>query len=173
MRPDAEAKRVRIATRVDQGIPPLMVDPERLQQVVMNVLANAVKFSPDAGLVQVALRRDDRYVEIVVEDQGIGIKREFLPYVFERFRQGGARAESANRGLGLGMSIARDIIDRHGGTITADSAGEGKGATFTVRLPLIAASELAGIGAPSGGLDRPPGGRSIPAVTRRVEPPPG
>lgn len=162
VRPEAHAKRVPITTRVDQGIPPLMIDPERLQQVVTNVLANAVKFSPNGGMVQVELRRADRFVEIVVVDHGIGIKREFLPYVFERFRQAGAQAGSANRGLGLGMSIARDILDRHGGTITADSAGEGKGATFTVRLPLSVAPELADIGVPAASADSEDGSPTYP-----------
>jgi signal transduction histidine kinase len=142
MRPDAHAGNVRIVGAIDHAIPPVIVDAQRIQQVILNMLANAVKFSPDGGLVRVELRRDDRFVEIVVADQGIGIKREFLPFVFERFRQGGAMTATGKRGLGLGMSIARDIIDRHGGTITADSAGEGKGATFTVRLPFETASEL-------------------------------
>jgi signal transduction histidine kinase len=156
MRPDAHASHVRIVAAIDHAIPPVIVDAQRLQQVVLNMLANAVKFSPDGGLVRVALRRDDRFVEIVVADQGIGIKREFLPYVFERFRQGGAITAIGKRGLGLGMSIARDIIDRHGGTITADSAGEGKGATFTVRLPFEPAPELT-VSVPPGAAesDRP------------------
>jgi signal transduction histidine kinase len=136
VRPDADDKKVRISSRLDRSIPLLIVDPERLQQVVVNMVANAVKFSAEEGTVQVELRRDDRFVEIVVEDHGVGIKREFLPYVFDRFRQAGTKPDGVNRGLGLGMSIARDIVERHGGTITADSAGEGKGATFTVRLPV-------------------------------------
>jgi len=135
VRPDADDKKVRISSRLDRSIPLLIVDPERLQQVVINMVTNAVKFSAEEGAVQVELRRDDRFVEIVVEDHGVGIKREFLPYVFDRFRQGGTKTDNGNRGLGLGMSIARDIVERHGGTITADSAGEGKGATFVVRLP--------------------------------------
>jgi signal transduction histidine kinase len=89
----------------------------------------------------VELRRDGAFGEIVVSDQGIGIRREFLPYVFDRFRQDEPDRRKASRGLGLGMSIARDIVERHGGTIAADSAGEGKGATFTVRLPLRAVSD--------------------------------
>jgi signal transduction histidine kinase len=141
VRPDADDKKVRIASRLDRSIPPLMVDPERLQQVVVNMVANAVKFSAEDGLVQVELKRDDHSVDIVVQDHGIGIKREFLPYVFERFRQAGDKRAGVNRGLGLGMSIARDIVERHGGTITADSAGEGKGSTFTVRLPVRVSAE--------------------------------
>ena len=145
VRPDADDKKVRISSRLDRSIPLLIVDPERLQQVVVNMVANAVKFSAEEGTVQVELRRDDRFVEIVVEDHGVGIKREFLPYVFDRFRQAGTKSDSVNRGLGLGMSIARDIVERHGGTIAADSAGEGKGATFTVRLPVRNTPETAAV----------------------------
>ena len=135
VRPDADDKKIRVAARLDRSLPLLMLDPERLQQVVVNMLSNAVKFSPEDGVVQVELRRDDKSVEIVVQDHGIGIRREFLPYVFDRFRQGVHRP-GGNRGLGLGMSIARDIVERHGGTITAESTGEGSGARFTVKLPL-------------------------------------
>jgi signal transduction histidine kinase len=145
VRPDAEDQKVRVALRVDRTLPPLVIDSERLEQVVINILSNAVKFSPDDSVVQVDVRRDDRHVEIVVTDQGIGIRREFLPYVFERFRQAGSQ-QGSNRGLGLGMSIARDIVEHHGGTITAESAGEGQGATFTVRLPLQAVPEMATVG---------------------------
>ena len=154
VRPEAEDRNVRITSRLDRGLPLMMVDPERLQQVVVNLLSNAVKFSPSEGVVEVDVRRDDTSAEIVVRDQGIGIRREFLPYVFERFRQGEANRRKTNHGLGLGLSIARDIVERHGGTITADSAGEGKGASFTVRLPLRTASE-AGI----------PRGSSVDAAT--------
>jgi signal transduction histidine kinase len=143
VRPEAEDRKVRIASRLDRSLPLMMVDPERLQQVAVNLVSNAVKFSPGDGVVDVDLRRDDACAEIVVRDQGIGIRREFLPYVFERFRQGDGNRRKTNHGLGLGLSIARDIVERHGGTISADSAGEGKGAAFVVRLPLRAASESA------------------------------
>ena len=146
VRPDAEDKKVRIASRLDRSLPLMVVDAERLQQVVINVVANAVKFSAEDGVIQVELRRDDRFVEVVVEDHGVGIKREFLPYVFDRFRQAvGTKSDSVNRGLGLGMSIARDIVERHGGTIAAESAGEGKGSTFIVRLPMRNSSEAAAV----------------------------
>ena len=145
VRPDAEERKVRIGSALDRSIPLLMVDPERLQQVAINLLSNAVKFSPENGVVQVELRRDDRAVELVVQDHGAGIKREFLPYVFDRFKQGGDGSGGAKRGLGLGMSIARDIVERHAGTISVESAGEGKGATFTVRLPLHANAEAPAI----------------------------
>lgn len=150
VRPDAADKNVRLASRLDRSIPLVMVDPERLQQVVINILTNAVKFSPEDGLVQLQLLRSDEFAEIVVQDHGVGIKREFLPYVFERFRQAPDQG-AVNRGLGLGMSIARDIIERHGGTIVAESDGEGKGATFTVRLPLRPSSETALIAVRPGG----------------------
>jgi signal transduction histidine kinase len=139
--PEAEEKNVRLTSRLDRGLPLMMVDPDRLQQVVVNIVSNAVKFSPEDGAVDVELHRDESHAQIVVRDHGIGIKREFLPYIFDRFRQGDADARNGNRGLGLGMSIARDIVERHGGTITADSTGEGEGATFTVRLPLRAVAE--------------------------------
>lgn len=142
VRIDAQEKNVRLTARLDRNVPVVLVDAARLQQVIINVVANAVKFSPEGGEVQIDLRQDAGAVEVVVRDDGIGIKREFLPYVFERFRQGGAAPDRVNRGLGLGMSIARDIVERHGGTITADSEGEGRGATFTVRLPVRTAANL-------------------------------
>jgi signal transduction histidine kinase len=138
VRPAADDKNVRIVTKIENGIPLLLADPERLQQVMINMLSNAVKFSPDDGVVQVELHRDDGFARIVVSDRGIGIKSEFLPYVFDRFRQG---ASGSNRGLGLGLWIVRDIVERHGGTVTAESDGEGKGSTFTVTLPLRAQAE--------------------------------
>lgn len=139
VRPAADDKNVRIVTEIERNIPLLLADPERLQQVVINVLSNAVKFSPDDGVVEVELRRDDGFARIVVSDHGIGIRGEFLPYVFDRLRQGGAN--TGNRGLGLGLWIVRDIVERHGGTVTASSQGEGKGSTFTVTLPLRAQAE--------------------------------
>jgi signal transduction histidine kinase len=139
VRPAAEEKRVRIATNIDQGLPLIFGDPERLQQVVINLLSNAVKFSPDEGVVDVELCRDDTVARIVVSDHGVGIRGEFLPYVFDRLRQGSNGA--GNRGLGLGLWIVRDIVERHGGAVEAASDGEGKGSTFTVTLPLRAQAE--------------------------------
>jgi len=143
VRSDADDKKIQIASCLDAGVPLILADPERLQQVVINLVSNAVKFSPEEGLVHVELRRGDGFAEIFVQDHGIGIKREFLPYVFERFRQADVTRGTANRGLGLGMSIAREIVEGHGGTIAADSAGEGQGAAFTVRLPLRSTTEAA------------------------------
>ena len=138
VRPAADEKRVRILTQIDHGLPLIFGDPERLQQVVINVLSNAVKFSPDEGVVEVDLCRDESTARIAVSDHGVGIRSEFLPYVFDRLRQG---ANTGNRGLGLGLWIVRDIVERHGGTVTAASDGEGKGSTFTVTLPLRAQAE--------------------------------
>jgi signal transduction histidine kinase len=130
---------VRIELRLDREMPPVNADPDRLQQVVVNLLANGIKFTPEGGAVEVELRRaDPSTAEIVVHDHGIGIRREFLPYVFERFRQSDGNSGARNQGLGLGLSIVRDIVEKHGGSVVAESAGEGKGSTFRVLLPLHA-----------------------------------
>jgi signal transduction histidine kinase len=139
--PAAEEKGVRIEKRLSQDLPLLTIDADRLQQVVTNLLSNAIKFSAGEGPVDVELRRVNGSAEIVVKDEGIGIKRELLPYVFERFRQATGPSATWNRGLGLGLSIVREIVQKHGGTVLAESAGEGKGATFRVQLPLRAAAE--------------------------------
>jgi signal transduction histidine kinase len=113
-------------------------DFDRLQQVVINLLANAIKFTPDNGQVAIGLQAgDDATAEIIVRDHGVGIKREFLPYVFDRFRQSDAPPGFPNNGLGLGLSIVREIVERHGGSVIAESEGEGHGATFRVVLPLV------------------------------------
>ena len=144
VRPPAEERGIRIEKHVDPSVPSLTADPDRLQQVVINLLSNAIKFTPDDGVVHVELRCVDADAEILVRDHGAGIKREFLPYVFERFRQSDAPAGGANQGLGLGLSIVREIVEKHGGTVAAESAGEGRGATFRVRLPLGVAAEPVG-----------------------------
>jgi signal transduction histidine kinase len=141
VRPAADEKRVRIEKRLSHDLPMLTIDADRIQQVVTNLLSNAIKFSPAEASVDVELRRANGSAEIVVKDYGIGIKREFLPYVFERFRQASGPSASWNRGLGLGLSIVREIVQKHGGTVVAESAGEGKGATLRVQLPLRAAAE--------------------------------
>lgn len=143
VRPAGDDKSVRFATRFDHGLPALMLDGQRLQQVVINLLSNAVKFSGENATVQVELQRDGNFAEIVVKDRGIGIRREFLPYVFDRLRQGDAGRANGREGLGLGLSIVRDIVERHGGTVSAHSDGEGKGSTFVVRLPMRSVVEPA------------------------------
>jgi len=135
--PAADAKGVRIHTVVDPRVGAVSGDPGRLQQVVWNLLSNAVKFTSKHGRVQVRLEHVNSQVEIVVSDTGIGIGPEFLPHVFDRFRQAEGGTTRKAGGLGLGLAIVRHIVEMHGGTVEASSAGEGQGATFRVRLPLM------------------------------------
>jgi PAS domain S-box-containing protein len=137
VQPAADAKGVRIQTLVDFGVGPISGDPDRLQQVLWNLLANAVKFTGRGGRVQVRLERVSSHVEVTVSDTGVGIAREFLPYVFERFRQADAGTTRKAGGLGLGLAIVRHFVEMHGGTVEATSPGENAGATFRVRLPLM------------------------------------
>ncbi|HEV7517433.1 MAG TPA: PAS domain-containing protein [Thermoanaerobaculia bacterium] len=137
IRPAAEAKGIRLQ-RVFDPLGPVHGDPDRLQQVVWNLLANAVKFTPKGGRVQVLVTRVNSHVEIVVADSGVGITPEFLPHVFERFRQSDSSSRRQFGGLGLGLAIVRHLVELHGGTVEARSAGEGQGAVFTVCLPLAA-----------------------------------
>jgi diguanylate cyclase len=111
-------------------------DASRLQQVLWNVLTNAVKFTGSGGRVDVVLCRDGDHVSVLVRDSGRGIPAEFLPFVFEPFRQGDAGFDRAFGGLGLGLAIAKQLVELHGGTIAVESAGSGRGAAFTIRLPL-------------------------------------
>jgi PAS domain S-box-containing protein len=136
VRPAAESKAVRLQKVIDTGVGPVMGDPARLQQVVWNLLSNAVKFTPRGGQVRVSLGRVNSQVEIAVTDTGAGIAPEFLPYVFDRFRQADQRTNRQHGGLGLGLAIVRHLVELHGGSVRADSAGEGAGATFTVTLPV-------------------------------------
>jgi PAS domain S-box-containing protein len=136
VRPAAEAKGVRLQKLIDTGVGTVMGDPARLQQVVWNLLSNAVKFTPRGGRVQVRLERVNSNVEIAVSDTGAGIDPEFLPHVFERFRQADQRTTRQHGGLGLGLAIVRHLVELHGGAVHANSAGEGTGATFTVTLPV-------------------------------------
>ena len=137
VQPAADAKGVRLQTIIDPRVAPVSGDPDRLQQVVWNLVSNAVKFTPRNGRVQVRLERVNSNVEIVVSDTGIGIRPDFLPYVFERFRQAEAGTTRKTGGLGLGLAIVRHIVEMHGGIVDASSAGEGEGATFRVRLPVM------------------------------------
>ena len=137
VRPTAEAKGIRVHLNLDQGPIDVSGDANRLQQVFWNLLSNAVKFTPSGGEVSVNLRRVDSHVEIEVTDSGQGISPEFLPFVFDRFRQADSTSTRQHGGLGLGLAIARHLVEIHGGAIEARSGGEGKGATFTVRLPSV------------------------------------
>jgi PAS domain S-box-containing protein len=139
VRPAAEAKGVQLVHEFDATAGPVNGDPHRLQQIVWNLLSNAVKFTPRGGRINVELRRDDGNAAIVVHDTGIGIEPKFLPHIFERFRQADASTTRKYGGLGLGLAIVRHLVELHGGTVTADSTGDGQGATFTVLLPLAIA----------------------------------
>jgi signal transduction histidine kinase/CheY-like chemotaxis protein len=139
VRPAAEAKGIRLGVLLDPAAETVSGDAERLKQVVWNLLSNAVKFAPNGGRVEVGLKRADSHVEIVVADNGRGIKPEFLPYVFEHFRQEDGGTNRQHGGFGLGLAIVRNIIELHGGTVHAASAGLGKGATFTIELPITLA----------------------------------
>ncbi len=137
IRPAADAKSIRLQTMLDPAAGPISGDADRLQQIVWNLLTNAVKFTPKGGRIQVKLQRVDSHVEIVVSDSGIGINKEFLPHVFDRFRQADASSTRIHGGLGLGLSIVHQLVDLHGGTVAVQSEGEGKGATFTISLPFV------------------------------------
>ncbi|MBD3884010.1 PAS domain-containing protein [Phormidium tenue FACHB-886] len=136
----AEAKAIAIETRLDPTVKDISGDAGRLQQVVWNLLSNAIKFTPQGGRVTVRLEQSDRHAQIQISDTGRGIDPEFLPYLFEMFRQQDSSTTRQFGGLGLGLAISRQLVEAHGGTIAASSAGEGQGATMTVRLPLIALS---------------------------------
>jgi signal transduction histidine kinase len=129
-RPAADARKV-----LDTSVGPVRGDATRLQQVLTNLLTNAVKFTPERGWIEVSLQRDGGWAQLEVADNGEGIAPDFLPYVFDRFRQDPSMSQR-HGGLGLGLAIARHLVELHGGEIEARSGGEGQGATFTVRLPL-------------------------------------
>ena len=137
LRPTAEAKAIRLQVLLDPLAGPVSGDTDRLQQVVWNLLSNAIKFTPKGGRVQVRLERINSHVEVTVSDSGNGINAEFLPHVFERFRQADGRTTRAHGGLGLGLAIVRQLVELHGGTVHVESGGEGQGATFIVGLPLM------------------------------------
>jgi signal transduction histidine kinase/CheY-like chemotaxis protein len=146
VRPAAEAKGVRIEQIIDPGAGPIKADPNRLQQVVWNLLTNAVKFTPRGGKVQVVLERVNSHIEISVADTGEGIDPDFLPHIFERFSQADSSSSRRHRGLGLGLAIVKNLVEMHGGRVSADSAGEGTGAKFTLKLPLMVVREEAAEG---------------------------
>ncbi len=138
VRPAADARGIQIETILDPRAGAVSGDPNRLQQIIWNLVSNAVKFTGKGGLVQVLLHSEIAHVEIVVSDTGQGISSEFLPYVFDRFRQADATSTRRHGGLGLGLAIVRHLVEMHGGTVDASSPGENMGAIFTVKLPLIA-----------------------------------
>jgi two-component system CheB/CheR fusion protein len=144
----AEAKNIQIESRLNPDPKTLVGDPIRLQQVVWNLLSNSIKFTPPGGRIDISLDYSNFQAEIEVKDTGKGISPDFLPYVFERFRQADGSRTKSNPGLGLGLAIVRHLVELHGGTMAVSSPGEGQGATFTVRLPLqthLKASDIAAI----------------------------
>jgi PAS domain S-box-containing protein len=152
IRPAAEARGISVDCRVEQPLPAVLGDSERLHQVLWNLLSNAVKFTPRGGRVGLTAEQRDSLVEIAVADDGEGIDAAFLPHIFEPFRQQDAGAARRHQGLGLGLSIVSQLVERHGGTVRAESAGRGCGSRFTVRLPVAAlAGEVA-----SDAADAPP-----------------
>jgi PAS domain S-box-containing protein len=139
VRPAADAKGVRVETIVEAGTPAIWGDPARLQQVFWNLLSNAVKFTQKDGVVEVRLLRGGSMIEIAVSDTGEGISADLLPHVFDRFRQADTSSTRSHTGLGLGLAIVRQVVELHGGSVEAQSAGRNRGATFVVRLPVPAA----------------------------------
>src|SRR5215211_2050750 len=136
VRPALEAKDIRIETQFREGLKVIAGDADRLQQVVWNLLSNASKFTPVGGTVGVRIDQDETYVQIQVRDTGPGIAPEFLPHVFERFRQADGSTTRTYGGLGLGLAIVRHLVELHGGMIGAQNVPSGSGAIFTVKLPL-------------------------------------
>lgn len=145
--PAAEARGVRVGVEVAERLPPIEGDPKRLQQVLGNVLSNAIKFTPEGGEVRVRCATDHGSVAIEVRDTGVGIDPAFLPYVFDRFRQADSRSTRRHGGLGLGLAIARHLVEQHHGSIAAHSDGAGRGSTIALRLPTAGAglAEAAGL----------------------------
>jgi len=142
VRPAADARRINLETAFNSDVGPTLGDPDRLQQIVWNLLTNAIKFTPKGGDVQVRLERNDSHVLITIKDSGQGIVPEHLPHVFERFRQADSSNTLSNSGLGLGLSIVRQLVELHRGTVTAESSGENAGATFIVMLPMPSLPEV-------------------------------
>ena len=143
VRPAADAKEIQLEILSDPNIGSISGDAGRLQQVVWNLLSNAIKFTPRGGRAELKLQRTSSHVEISVSDSGQGIRKDFLPYVFERFRQADMKTTRAHGGLGLGLAIVRQLVELHGGTVGVMSEGEGKGATFIVKLPVLPVNQNA------------------------------
>ncbi|MGK5063273.1 PAS domain-containing hybrid sensor histidine kinase/response regulator [Janthinobacterium sp. LB3P112] len=136
LRPAADAKHIAIHSSIASDAGSMTGDPSRIQQVIWNLLSNALKFTPQGGRVDIGVRREASRLAITVADNGVGIKKDFLPHVFDRFRQADASTTRRHGGLGLGLAIVKHMVEQHGGTVTVSSAGDMQGASFTVRLPL-------------------------------------
>jgi PAS domain S-box-containing protein len=144
LRPAADAKTLRIQTILDSRAGPVAGDHERLQQVFWNLLSNAIKFTPKNGRIQIQLERINSHIEITISDNGPGIKPDFLPFIFQRFTQADTPIRRTQGGLGMGLAIAKSIVEHHGGSITAGNRADGSGAVFSVRLPLMAIRQKLG-----------------------------
>ena len=147
--PAVSARSITFTSHVAPDLDPIVGDPDRLQQVLWNLLSNAIKFTPEGGTVELTAERVGTHIEIAVRDSGAGIPAEFLPHVFDRFRQGDAGVRRRYGGLGLGLAIVRHLVELHGGTVAAESAGEGQGSTFRVWLPVPQAGLDATAGTPA------------------------
>jgi signal transduction histidine kinase/CheY-like chemotaxis protein len=156
VRPAAEAKNIRLDVHITGPAGSVMGDFERLQQVVWNLLSNAIKFTPSYGDVDVKLQVTDIHLELTVRDTGKGISREFLPYVFDRFRQADGSITRSASGLGLGLSIVKHLVELHGGSVSVTSDGENKGASFTVKLPAAAQAAVTSSNGHHDGFSRLP-----------------
>jgi CheY-like chemotaxis protein/two-component sensor histidine kinase len=162
--PAAEAKNIRIEVDLDPMLGRISCDPTRMQQVVWNLLSNAIKFTPKGGTVSVRTAQQRSSARIQVTDTGQGIAPDFLPHVFDRFRQADSSTRRKIGGLGLGLSITKQLVEMHGGTVKAQSEGEGKGATFTMTLPIAAVAS-------TGESDTEHTPESTDAMLRRLQPP--
>ncbi len=147
VRPAACARGIALSVALEPGAGPVSGDPGRLQQVVWNLLSNAVKFTPEGGRIEVRLRPEDGHAVIRVTDTGEGFEPAFAPHLFERFRQADSSSTRPHGGIGAGLALVRHVVEAHGGTVSAQSEGRGKGATFTVRLPGVHRDTAAGAGA--------------------------
>jgi CheY-like chemotaxis protein/two-component sensor histidine kinase len=154
LRPVIDAKQLQLETKIDPAAGPILGDPARLQQIVMNLLSNAIKFTPGGGTIDICLQRYDTYVRLKVMDNGVGIAAEHLPFIFERFRQVDSSNVRSHGGLGLGLAIVDYLVRQQAGSVIAESAGPGKGATFTVDFPLtsseIISNDFAMVGSLAG-----------------------
>jgi len=137
VRPAADARNIRLQTALDSLISSVSGDPDRIQQIIWNLLSNAIKFTPEGGIVAVRLERIQTHIEITISDTGQGIDPELLLHVFDRFRQADSSITRRHGGLGLGLSIVRQLVEMHGGTVTAESPGAGEGTVFKVIFPLM------------------------------------
>ena len=149
VRDEARARDLHLESSIEPVAEPVHGDPTRLQQALQKLVANAIKFTPPGGSVHVALQRAGARVLVTVRDDGAGIARDLLPHVFDRFRRVDSALSRKHGGLGIGLAIAKEIVEMHGGRLRAESEGEGKGATFRVELPLAAGSVVENQGVPN------------------------